>query len=684
MKEILQDFNNSFSLANEIIQNNDKEKLISVIENWQYVNDNTQPIFVDLIESFGFYPYLKDIETLDMAALIRNEYHKSDYLINTENENITFHYEQKILEEKITHKQNLLISAPTSFGKSILIEEFVARKHYNNILIIQPTLALIDETRRKLKKYDDFYNIVVNTKQNIAEKNLFILTSERVLDIFPEILGVDLFIIDEFYKISNQKKDERVSQLNIAFYKIMSKQPQLLLLTPNIDNVNKEFINKYNLEFFKTEYSLVNQSIEKIVFEKKQKIQELFRLLNKMKEPTIVYVQSPNQAEKLAKAYIDSFTNVSEKYFPVFEWIDENISPNWRLKDFLKNGIGIHNGQYPRHIVNSQLDYFNNGELDVIFATTSLIEGVNTVARNIIIYDMKKGNQRITYFDFNNIKGRAGRMMKYYTGRIYYFDTPPDKQNENLDIPIIEQEEGLQSEILVNLEEKDIKEQRKNDYKILIEDLPKRLLEIFKSNYYNVEKQKELYFYLLSNSKVLNELLWSTSTPKYNILLKTFEVINQKLDGQNGKQHEYLAQKCQQVMRDNLQQVIVNEIRYQKNLPRNSGKTDDEIENLSILIILKFIKNETKYAIPKKLSVLESIVNYISKENKADYSSFIAMLEHEGVNENLSILLDFGVPSSALKKLKNLPDKNINAYIKANLDLFGFNQYELEIFKKII
>jgi replicative superfamily II helicase len=45
----------------------------------------------------------------------------------------------------------LSASAPTSFGKSLLIEEIVASKKYKNIIIIQPTLALLDETRKKFQ-----------------------------------------------------------------------------------------------------------------------------------------------------------------------------------------------------------------------------------------------------------------------------------------------------------------------------------------------------------------------------------------------------------------------------------------------------------------------------------------------------------------------------------------------------
>jgi hypothetical protein len=47
----------------------------------------------------------------------------------------------------------------------------VASKKFKNILIIQPTLALLDETRKKLKKYQEDYKIIIKTSQEYsAEK----------------------------------------------------------------------------------------------------------------------------------------------------------------------------------------------------------------------------------------------------------------------------------------------------------------------------------------------------------------------------------------------------------------------------------------------------------------------------------------------------------------------------------
>lgn len=637
--------------------------------------------FLSLIEGFGFYPYLNEGVDIDLAALIRREYHKSQF-VNKQGNSVIFHYEQKMLEEKINKNQNLVVSAPTSFGKSLLIEEFVARRKYGNILIIQPTLALIDETRRKLSSYSDYYNIVVNTHQEIGEKNLFILTSERVLDILPKIDDINLFIIDEFYKIANSKQDDRVSHLNIAFYKVMKFKPQLLFLTPVVENVSEDFIKKYDIQFYRTEYSLVNQKIKQISYKSEdEKEEKLFQLLNDFSEPTIVYVRSPKRSEELAKKYIERFSLKQKKLFPVFEWINENISSNWILKKYLENGIGLHNGQYPRHIVNSQLDYFNSGDLKIIFATTSLIEGVNSIAKNVVIYDMFKGIHKLTHFDFNNIKGRAGRMMKYYTGNIFYFDNPPEKMDEFIDIPVVDQGKNLQSEILLNIDKNDLKQSKQNDVQKLVEGIPDDLIEIFKNNYYDVEKQKSLFNYINSNRGLLKILNWRTPMPDYDVLLETFRIIDEGLKGKEGKKHKYTATKCQQIINNDLSNAIQTELQYLYRKKGNSHKESEELLNEAISNIFSFIKNQAKYEIPKVLSILQSIVNHIQKSDSADYSLFIAKLEHEGVDENLSVLLDFGVPSSALRKIRIPRDVEAIDYVKENLELLSNRLLNYEIAK---
>ena len=217
----LQNFDENWNLTkfvSSIVDTSDaRQIIIHILDIWSKVNTDAKPIWMDLIERAGFYPYYVDkiqsekkIFEPSTQAQIRTSFFKSDYLPN-----IYFHEQQKKIEQALNSGKNVAVSAPTSFGKSLLIEEIVARKQFKNILIIQPTLALIDETRRKLKKYSNHYNIVVNTRQIPKEQNIFILTAERVLE-FPELPTIDFFVIDEFYKISNRLNDSRIDEIGRA------------------------------------------------------------------------------------------------------------------------------------------------------------------------------------------------------------------------------------------------------------------------------------------------------------------------------------------------------------------------------------------------------------------------------------------------------------------------------------
>src|SRR5690606_11887555 len=116
------------------------------------------------------------------------------------------HEEQLELFKHLNTNKNVIVSAPTSFGKSLLVEEVIASKRYKNIVIIQPTLALLDETRRKLLKYRDSFKLIVRTSQepDIIKGNIFLFTAERVNE-FQHFSSVDFLVIDEFYKLSGNR-----------------------------------------------------------------------------------------------------------------------------------------------------------------------------------------------------------------------------------------------------------------------------------------------------------------------------------------------------------------------------------------------------------------------------------------------------------------------------------------------
>jgi len=155
--------------------------IINILNNWSKLHPASYEIWTDLIESAGFYPYLEKYKTQftfnNLSAQIRKELHISENL-----DNKYFHDDQFELLRLLNSDKNIIVSAPTSFGKSLLIEEVVASKKYMNIVIIQPTLALLDETRRKLLKYKSHYKLIVRTSQeaNKNKGNIFLFKAKRI------------------------------------------------------------------------------------------------------------------------------------------------------------------------------------------------------------------------------------------------------------------------------------------------------------------------------------------------------------------------------------------------------------------------------------------------------------------------------------------------------------------------
>ena len=444
-----------------------QELIISILDNINKFDIELNTVLASLLEAIGFYPYLEkeNLKLNSTDSLIRKNYHHS------ENINKYLHEDQKYLLSLLSTEKNVIVSAPTSFGKSLLIEEIVASKKFKNIIIIQPTLALLDETRKKLKKYDNNYKLIVKTSQNSSNEkgNIYLFTAERVNE-YQDFKHIDFIIVDEFYKLSSQRDDERADSLNNAFHYILKTyNSKFYLLGPNIDSISDGFEEKYNAIFYKTKTSLVNtksidiysqhkEKFEKPVKYKKYKEDVLFNLLlENRKNQNIIYCSSPARVRYLSKKFshfIQSKIHSDQDLkLDIFEWIEKNVSPNWSLIQVLKKGIGIHDGALQKHITTSIIDYFNNGSLNFLFCTTTIIEGVNTSAKNIFFFDSTKGkNTKIDFFDYSNIKGRAGRLMIHYTGTIYNFNPIPKNEIIRIDIPFFEQD-PISNEILIQIDD---------------------------------------------------------------------------------------------------------------------------------------------------------------------------------------------------------------------------------------
>src|SRR4029078_10443370 len=169
-------------------------------------------VFSSLARSVGLWNYI-DKETADYRdAMV------ADAVTSDELDGITFHREQIAALNTLLSGKNLVLSAPTSFGKSLLIDALLATGRYRRVAIVLPTIALLDEFRRRIeRRFRDRFTLVMYHSQESSGKDnvIFLGTQERLIN-RSDLGRIDLAVVDEFYKLDPTRQDDRSATLNAA------------------------------------------------------------------------------------------------------------------------------------------------------------------------------------------------------------------------------------------------------------------------------------------------------------------------------------------------------------------------------------------------------------------------------------------------------------------------------------
>jgi len=269
---------------------------------------HTELILYSLVREIGLFPYLEE-NTLSFRDAIAYEYHKPGAL-----ENIVFHQEQLPIFQKIMHGHNVVLSAPTSFGKSKIIDAVVAQQKFTSVVIVVPTLALIDETRRRLTRlFSATYNVVAHPSQAPSDgRNIFIFTPERVVAYREHFPKIDFFVVDEFYKIGGQnEEDHRVIALNEAFYLLYKEHgAQFYMLGPNIRAISEGAGERFNFEFISTDFNtVVVETIPVRAKDVEERYRKLVDICKVIDDSTLIYCKSIQQVCDVAECLVAADVN---------------------------------------------------------------------------------------------------------------------------------------------------------------------------------------------------------------------------------------------------------------------------------------------------------------------------------------------------------------------------------------
>lgn len=384
---------------------------------------------------------------------------RRDYLKVPYHENEHFFEDQKAIFNNLENG-NFSYTAPTSMGKSFIMRVFIRNKielnETSNFAILVPTKALINEVKRKVllelkgQLTEKNYRVVSSVGDIVLEQNhhfIFIMTPERLLYLInskPE-MEIHYLFIDEAHKICvNDSRSAFYYQL-VNMLSNRTNKPFIYFSSPSIPNpdVYKKLIPENQLQQIKTDYAPVNQ-FKYLIDEDYPEIRvyneytKQFTSLNNTGSPlslialidmltiddkqTLVYCSSLADAVQGAVEYSKNFSQTNDlDLLAIANDIESQIHSEYYLVDLIRKGVAFHVGYLPASIKLRIENSFIKGKIKVIFCTSTLVEGVNLPADNLIITSYKNGLSSLDPVSFRNLIGRVGRLEFSMFGNVVLY-----------------------------------------------------------------------------------------------------------------------------------------------------------------------------------------------------------------------------------------------------------------------
>jgi hypothetical protein len=622
-----------------------RETLIKLLDYHAEKDLAYNPLVNHLIRETGLFPYLQT-ETSSWEEKYIYEVFKVD--VGNVNP-VTLHREQSLLLKKLLEGASIAVSAPTSFGKSFVIDAFIKIKKPDNVIIIVPTIALTDETRRRVyKKFGSEYKIITTTDVEVGRKNIFIFPQERAISYLDKIEVFDLLIVDEFYKASNKFDKERSPSLVKAMIKIGQKSKQRYFLAPNISELEDNPFTK-DMEFIHLDFNTVY--LEK---------HELYKEINKdakLKRDALLKVISAKDTKSLI--YAGNYTNIDvissilmlelkEQHSPLLkqfsDWLGKHYHYNWDLTNLVERGTGVHNGRLHRSLGQIQVKLFEEKDgLNNLISTSSIIEGVNTSAENVVIWMNKNGNNSLNDFTYRNIIGRGGRMFKHFIGKIYILDKPPLNTQTKLSIDFPE-------EILGDIDEKKYEAMLTREQVAKIMYYQEEMTTLLGVETYNRLKSESLF--QSSNAELVKAIAidMATDPSSWNGL--------SYLNSPNTNHWERMLYKIINLQPGNWETRNRTFVAFIKTLRKNWFRSipdllaELEVHDVGINDFFKLERNVT-FKFASLLKDVNTLQKEILKSKNYDISKFIGYVSHAFLPSVVFQLEEYGLPRMISKKIFN-------------------------------
>lgn len=404
-----------------------------IILKYSLIFKDFRPLY-DISMQIGFYPICKVIvdenliELESISEIISQSIVKSKYV--NEREKYIETLEQKSSIEKLNLNDSKYIGyvAPTSFGKSSFIKDFILKNNFSKIGIIVPTKSLLIQTYNDIKKEKLSYKLILHDEMfDKHEKFIGILTQERATRLLQKGTFFDVLFIDEAHNIlkfnSNNSRGLILSRL---IKQNESKNPnhKVIYLSPLIDNIQnlklekdqKVFSSeiKHNLKcedifLWENNTSEIFDRFTGKYFKLKSEISYFEYIKSNSQSKNFIYNFKPIYIEKLAENLYQEIQEIvmDLEIEKIIITLEKEVHKSFYVNKYIKKGIVYIHGKIP-NLIKEYLEYKfkENNKLKYIIANKVILEGINLPIDTLFITST-------TYLEgkeLTNLIGRVNRL----------------------------------------------------------------------------------------------------------------------------------------------------------------------------------------------------------------------------------------------------------------------------------
>lgn len=442
-------------ILKRIIENDNIENIIEIIINDIYENGPVNRSNLEILSFIKFFHptifvkyeeeiinimglFFKNVKSSSLKSSIMQDYGASIY------DSYGQHFTpiQMDIVNNVNSNKYFSFSAATSTGKSYVFRDLLLKNH-NDIIIIVPSRALINEYYIKVKEIfkDNKVNILtyidfINRSSN--RRNIFIVTPERAKELFKykDLINLDLVLFDEA-----QLSDEKGSR-GIIFDSLVRRikksfpNTKMLFAFPYISNPNAQLVKNHMTDDISNYHSYKEKNVGQMFFSMDDEKFYAFgvnkeimgnnrvpvkfdpiKLTLEKKGSVLVYTsKSKILNEKVLQNYskycecCEEITDskalkLIKKFDQYMGTSGDNSKYGYSQMSFLlRRGIILHHGSLPLKARMIIEELTKMGFCNLCFSTSTLVQGIN-MPFDIVVLDRFENKP----LEMKNLIGRAGR-----------------------------------------------------------------------------------------------------------------------------------------------------------------------------------------------------------------------------------------------------------------------------------